>query len=154
GCDGYLALGIAHVLVAERLHDKPWLDAHTVGWPQLRARLADFTPARVAARTGLAEDDIVRLARLYGTVRPALIQMTDGLNRNRNGGQNVRAVCALPAITGQYGVRGGGLAYSTSGYLQWDGPAVHHWGDCPKPGRVVNMNRLGAALLGEVSDPP
>jgi anaerobic selenocysteine-containing dehydrogenase len=154
GSDGYLALGIAHVLVAERLHDKAWLDAHTVGWPQLRARLADFTPARVAARTGLAEDDIVRLARLYGTTRPGLIKMTDGINRNRNGGQNVRAVCALPAITGQYGVRGGGLAYSTSGYLQWDGPAVNHWGGCPKPGRVVNMNRLGAALLGEVSDPP
>jgi anaerobic selenocysteine-containing dehydrogenase len=154
GSDGYLALGIAHVVFADRLHDKAWLDAHTVGWPQLRARLADFSPARVASKTGLSEQDIVRLARLYGTTQPALIKTTDGINRNRNGGQNVRAVCALPAITGQYGVRGGGLAYSTSGYLQWDAPAVNHWGDCPPPGRVVNMNRLGAALLGEASDPP
>jgi anaerobic selenocysteine-containing dehydrogenase len=154
GSDGYLALGIAHVLVAERLHDKTWLDAHTVGWPQLRQRLAEFSTARVALKTGLAEDDIVRLARLYGTARPGLIKIADGINRNRNGGQNVRAICALPAITGQYGVRGGGLAYSTSGCLQWDGPAVNHWGDCPRPGRVVNMNRLGAALLGEASDPP
>src|SRR5206468_3856269 len=44
--------------------------------------------------------------------------------------------------------------YSTSGYLQWDREAVHHWAECPPPGRIVNMNRLGAALLGEVSDPP
>ncbi len=154
GTDGYLALGIAHVLVAEALHDEAWLSAHTVGWPQLRERIAEFPPARVAARTGLAEQDVVRLARLYGTVRPGLIKITDGINRNRNGGQNVRAVCALPALTGQYGVLGGGLSYSTSGYLQWDGRAVNHWDECPPPGRVVNMNRLGAALLGEVRDPP
>ncbi|MGL4553076.1 MAG: molybdopterin dinucleotide binding domain-containing protein, partial [Gemmataceae bacterium] len=55
---------------------------------------------------------------------------------------------------GQYGVAGGGLSYSTSGYVQWDGAAVHHWDGCPKPGRSVNMNRLGEALLGEASDPP
>src|SRR5262249_2716152 len=49
---------------------------------------------------------------------------------------------------------GGGLAYSTSGYLQWDREAVHHWAECPPPGRSVNMNRLGAGLLGEAADPP
>jgi anaerobic selenocysteine-containing dehydrogenase len=154
GSDGYLALGMAQILVAEGLHDEAWLNAHTVGWPELRGRIADFPPRRVAAKTGLAEDDIVRLARLYGSTRPGLIKMADGINRNRNGGQNVRAVCALPALTGQYGVRGGGLAYSTSGYLQWDPRAINHWEDCPPPGRMINMNRLGAALLGEVSGPP
>ncbi len=66
----------------------------------------------------------------------------------------MRAICALPALTGQYGVLGGGLAYSTSGYLQWDKGAVHHWEGCPRPGRSVNMNRLGAALLGEAAEPP
>jgi anaerobic selenocysteine-containing dehydrogenase len=154
GTDGALALGMAHVLVAEGLHDERWLEAHTVGWPQLRERLTNWTPERVAAVTGLAPQDVIDLARLYGTVRPALIKMADGINRNRNGGQNVRAVCALPALTGQYGVRGGGLAYSTSGYVQWDRTAVHHWGGCPPPGRSVNMNRLGAALLGEAQGPP
>ena len=96
----------------------------------------------------------VKLAQLYASVRPGLIKTADGINRNRNGGQNVRALCALPALTGQYGVKGGGLAYSTSGYLQWDKEAVHHWSDCPPPGRTINMNRLGAALLGEAASPP
>ncbi len=63
-------------------------------------------------------------------------------------------ICALPALTGQYGVRGGGLAYSTSDYAKWDNEAINHWRDCPPPGRSVNMNRLGAALLGEITDPP
>jgi anaerobic selenocysteine-containing dehydrogenase len=154
GSDGALALGLAHVLVAEDRHDAAWLDAHTVGWPLLRERLAEFPPERVAALTGLAVQAILDLARLYAARRPGLIKIADGINRNRNGGQNVRAICALPALTGQYGVRGGGLAYSTSGYLQWDKGALHHWAECPPPGRSINMNRLGAALLGEATDPP
>jgi anaerobic selenocysteine-containing dehydrogenase len=154
GTDGALALGIAHILVHEGLHDEGWLQTNTVGWPLLRERLAAFPPQRVAALTGLPEQDIINLAHLYASTRPGLIKIADGINRNRNGGQNVRAICALPALTGQYGVRGGGLAYSTSGYLQWDKEAVNHWADCPPPGRTVNMNRLGAALLGEAADPP
>jgi anaerobic selenocysteine-containing dehydrogenase len=154
GMDGILALGLAHLLVREQMHDEAWLEGHTVGWPDFRSRLASFTPELVAQKTGIEVNELVELARLYGKTRPALIKIADGINRNRNGGQNVRAICALPALAGQYGVRGGGLAYSTSGYVQWDPQALHHWDGCPRPGRVVNMNRLGAALLGEVQNPP
>ncbi len=154
GSDGALALGLANHIVELGLHDEAWLAQHTVGWPALRERLAEYPLARVAQITGLPEDDMARLARLYAETTPALIKIADGLQRNFNGGQNVRAICALPALTGQYGRRGGGLAYSTSGYVPWDGEAIHKWAECPPPGRKVNMNRLGAALLGEVDKPP
>jgi anaerobic selenocysteine-containing dehydrogenase len=154
GSDGALAMALAHVLVAEGMHDEAWLNKYTIGWPLLRERLADYPPHRAAALTGLPEQDIIRLAKLYGTRQPALIKIADGINRNRNGGQNVRAICALPALIGQYGVRGGGLGYSTSDYIKWDDEAINHWRDCPPPARSVNMNRLGMALLGEVCDPP
>ncbi|MDX1612984.1 MAG: molybdopterin-dependent oxidoreductase, partial [Candidatus Promineifilaceae bacterium] len=136
------------------LHDRPWLEAHALGWERLRRRLDAYPPERVAALTGLAEDDIVALARLYAQRRPGLIKIADGVNRNFNGGQAVRAICALPALTGQYGLPGAGLAYSVSGSLTWDAEAVHKWSHCPPPARHVNMNRLGVALLGEVDDPP
>jgi anaerobic selenocysteine-containing dehydrogenase len=154
GSDGALALGLAHVIVREGLVDEAWLAAHTTGWPGLRARLDDYPPSHVATLTGLPEDDIVALARLYATSSPALIKIADGLQRNHMGGQTTRAICALPALTGQYGRRGGGLAYSTSSYVKWDGEAVNKWAECPPPGRWVNMNRLGAALTGEAQDPP
>jgi anaerobic selenocysteine-containing dehydrogenase len=154
GSDGALALGLAAALVSEGLHDEAWLAEHAVGWPEFRERLKEFPPERVAELTGLPAEDIVGLARLYAARRPGLVKIADGINRNRNGGQAVRAICALPALTGQYGIRGGGLAYSTSGYFPWDPIALHHWDECPWPGRMVNMNRLGAALLGEVRDPP
>jgi anaerobic selenocysteine-containing dehydrogenase len=154
GSDGPLALALAHVLAHEGLHDEAWLNCHAEGWPAFRRSALEFPPERGAELTGLPAADIVALARLYGTRRPGLIKIADGINRNRNGGQAVRAICALPALTGQYGVRGGGLAYSTSGYFPWDREAIHHRAGCPRPGRVVNMNRLGAALLGEAADPP
>jgi anaerobic selenocysteine-containing dehydrogenase len=154
GSDGFLAMGLAAALLREGLHDEAWLSAHAAGWPQLRERLGEFSLDRVAEATGLMTQAILDLAHLYASRRPGLIKIADGINRNPNGGQTVRAICALPALTGQYGVRGGGLAYSTSGYFPWDQEALHHWDGCPPPGRKVNMNRLGAALLGEAADPP
>ncbi len=154
GSDGALALGLAHIIVREGWHDEAWLAEHSLGWPELQARLKEYPPERVAAITGLEISEIERLAALYATNTPSLIKIADGLQRNHNGGQTVRAVCTLPALTGQYGRRGGGLMYSTSGYLQWDSEALNKWSECPAPGRTINMNRLGAALTGEAQDPP
>jgi anaerobic selenocysteine-containing dehydrogenase len=154
GSDGVLAMGVARLLVEMGLHDEAWLEAHSIGWPEFREPLVDFPLDRVARDTDVPAEQIVELARLYGTVRPGLLKFADGINRNINGGQNVRALCALPALTGQYGTRGGGLAYSTSGYVRWDREAVGKWSQCPPAGRMVNMNRLGAALLGEAANPP
>lgn len=152
--DGALALGLAHILVQENLHNENWLQNHTVGWEALHHRLTEYPPVRVAEITGLSQTDLFMLARLYATETPSLIKIADGINRHPNGGQTVRAICMLPALTGQYGQKGGGLAYSTSGYIQWDAATLNHWGESPDPGRWVNMNRLGRALLGEVSEPP
>ena len=152
--DGALALGLAHVIVANGWHDEDWLKAHTVGWPQLCTHLADYPPERVAMITGVPATDIVTLARLYAHNKPSLIKTADGIQRNRRGGQTIRALCTLPAMTGQYGVRGGGLAYTTSGYIRWQDEVINKWSVCPSPTRSINMNRLGAALLGEVDNPP
>ncbi|MCC6748656.1 MAG: molybdopterin oxidoreductase family protein [Deltaproteobacteria bacterium] len=152
--DGALALGLMHVLAEEGLVDEAWLARQSVGWPALRERLRAFPPARASELTGIAPERIVALARRYGTTRPAAIKIADGLQRHENGGRTVQAVASLPGLTGQYGVRGGGLWYSTSGYVRWATEAVGHPSACPPTPRVVNMNRLGAALTGEVRNPP
>jgi anaerobic selenocysteine-containing dehydrogenase len=152
--DGALALGLLHVLFAEGLHDEPWLEAHTIGWRDLRDRVASYPPERVAQITGIPAETIVALARRFGTTKPTLVKIADGLQRHGNGGQTVRAIISLPAVVGQVGVRGGGLSYYTADYLSWNGEALTHASECPPKPRVVNMNRLGAALTGEVSDPP
>ena len=152
--DGALALGLIHVIFAENLHAEAWLEAHSLGWRELRERAAEFPPERVAAITGVPAETIVALARRYATARPALLKTADGIQRHGNGGQTFRALCCLPAVAGHYGVLGGGLSYSTSGYVRWDAEAVGHASECPPVPRTINMNRLGAALMGEAAAPP
>lgn len=152
--DGALALGLMHVIFSEGLHDEAWLEAHSHGWRELRERALAYPPERVADITGVPAETIVNLARRYATTKPALLKTADGIQRHQNGGQTFRALLCLPAIIGQYGVRGGGLAYSTGGYGAWDNEAVSYASAYAPPPRMINMNRLGAALLGEVNDPP
>lgn len=154
--DAALALGLMRVIFSEGLHDEAWLDAHSVGWRDLRDRAAAYPPERVAAITGVAAETIIALGRRIGATKPSLLKFADGVQRHGNGGQTARALACLSAITGQIGQRGGGLAYSTSGYIHWDAEALGHAGDsaCPPEPRIVNINRLGAALSGEVTDPP
>ena len=154
GTDAALALGMMHVMVSEHLHRPDWLAEHTVGWEALLQRIMEFPPARAARITGLAEETIVDLARAYATTTPALLRVTDGINRHTNGGQTVRVLACLPALTGQYGIPGGGLMYSTSDWLHWDREELAHEHEsvCPPAPRAINMNRLGAALTGE-ADP-
>ena len=154
GTDAALALAMGHVIVRDGLHDEDWLARHALGFEALRERLAEYPPERAAAVCGIDAAAIEDLARRYATTRPSLIKTNDGINRNLNGGQSVRALACLPALTGQYGVRGGGLAYSASDTLSLDEYAVAGAEGCPPPAREINMNRLGAALTGEAIDPP
>ena len=154
GTDAALALALAHVMLRDGLHDRDWLARHALGFEAFARRAQEFSPQRVAAISGIDATVIEDLARRYAHARPALIKMSDGINRNLNGGQAARAVCCLPALAGQYGVRGAGLAYSTSDTLRWDDAAVARREGCPPAGREINMNRLGAALAGEVDGPP
>jgi anaerobic selenocysteine-containing dehydrogenase len=152
--DGALALGLLHVLFAEGLHDEPWLEAHTIGWRDLRDRVASYPPERVAEIPVISAETIVALARRFGTTKPTLLKVADGVQRHDNGGQTIRAIISLPAVAGQVGVRGGGLSYYTADYISYDAETLAHKSECPPQPRMVNMNRLGMALTGEVSDPP
>ncbi len=152
--DGALALGMMNIIFSEGLHDEAWLEAHSVGWRELRDRAAEYPVEQVAEITGLDVETIVSLARRFATARPAILKFADGIQRHGNGGQTVRAFCALPAICGHAGKLGGGLMYSTSGFSTWDNEASGHASECLPTPRIINMNRIGAALTGEAADPP
>ena len=158
GTDSALALGMMHVLIAENLYDADYVARFTHGFQPLRARTAEYPPARVAEITGLAADDIVRLAREYATATPSVIRMNYGVQRAQNGGTAARAIAMLPCLTGAWKHLGGGLQLSTSGAFQFNKQALERpdlafSSPIGRPGRIVNMSRLGHALT-ELSDPP
>ncbi len=155
GSDAALAFAMMHVMVSEELHNRAWIAEHTVGWEQLLERVYKMPPERAAEITGLAVETIIELARSYATTTPALLRISDGINRHTNGGQTVRTLACLPAVVGQYGIAGGGLMYSTSDWFKWNTDVIGHDQEavCPPAPRTLNMNRLGAILTGE-ADPP
>lgn len=112
GTDVALMLAMMHVLVRDGHVDHEWVSAHTVGFDELAAHVADWTPARAAAVTGLDETDIERLATRYGTVRPTAIRTLIGAEHHEHGAMFFRALACLPALVGDWRHRGGGFARS------------------------------------------
>ncbi len=106
--------GIAHVLIREGLIDRAYIEAHTTGFEEFAAFVADFTPERVAETTGLSPSDIVHTARLYGNAKAAFIGWTMGVNHSTQGAVTVAAINNLALITGNLG-RPGGSPFSITG---------------------------------------
>jgi len=158
GSDMALALGLMHVIIGENLHDADYVACYTSGFDALRERVREYDPERVAALTGIAREEIVWLAREYATTRPAAIRANYGIQRTERGGNAMRAIAALPAITGSWREIGGGLQLSTSGAFQFNRaalemPELQTRSALGREARVINMSELGKALV-DVNDPP
>jgi anaerobic selenocysteine-containing dehydrogenase len=153
GTDAALALGLMHVIFAEGLEDREYLREYTVGEAELRARVAEYPPSRVAAITGLTEERIISLARQYATTQPAVIRINYGMQRHAGGGMAVRTLAVLPAVIGAWRHPAGGILLSTSGTYPLNVAALERPDLVPPGTRVINMNELGKALT-DVDDPP
>lgn len=92
GSDTALALAMMHVIVGESLYDADYVAAYTEGFPELRERVRDWTPARAAELTGIGASEIVSLAHEYATTRPAAIRLNYGVQRSERGAMAVRTV--------------------------------------------------------------
>ena len=155
GTDGAFAMGVIAALIENHLVDRDWVDWHTVGFDALAERAAEFTPAYVEQVTGVPAADVARFAQEFAAIQPSVIRMGVALERHAGGGQTIRAVCAIPALTGSWRHVGGGLLQMPL----WEFPV--DWArmsrpDFIRPGtRVVNNLQLGQALTGEMQlDPP
>jgi molybdopterin guanine dinucleotide-containing S/N-oxide reductase-like protein len=157
GTDAALALGMMHVIIGEGLHDTDYVSEYTAGFEQLREKVKDHPPDRVAKWTGISESDIRTLAREYATCRPAAIRVNYGVQRSQGGGMAMRAITMLPCITGSWQEVGGGLQLSTSGSWGLKKDALEKTELMDKalgrPARMVNMVELGK-VLNTLSDPP
>ena len=147
GSDGALALGMLHLLVRENLVDRAYLARETLGWDELeRQVLPEHPPERTAALTGLSVEDVVFLAREYGTARAPFIRLGGAPSRYGNGGLNTRAMICLPTAVGAWAKKGGGFLSSTNSGGAFDLRTFVRSDLLPGRTRIVNMNQLGHAL--------
>ena len=157
GTDAALALGMMHVIISENLHDADYVSKYTLGFKQLREKVKEYPPDRVAQWTGIAADDIRKLAREYAMTRPSVIRLNYGVQRSEGGGMATRSVVMLPCITGSWKEVGGGLQMSVSGAADLNTAHLKRpdlmKSALGREARIVNMVELGKAL-NAVNDPP
>ena len=155
GTDAALALGLMRVVLDEGAEDRDWLERCSEGWPELEARLAEWPVERAAETCGLPVERVLALGRRFAHTRPTGIRLGLGLQRHGGAGAAMRAILALPALTGDFRHVGGGLLCMTGGHFGGISPdRVRFPDDLPAlPARTINMSRLGEALL-ETADPP
>ncbi|MDN5362075.1 MAG: hypothetical protein PWP70_1122 [Moorella sp. (in: firmicutes)] len=144
GTDAALALGMMNVIIAEGLYDADYVSKYTIGFEQLKTRVAEYPPDKASEITGVPREQIIEFARLYAQTKPAALRVGFGIQRNSNGGMTVRTITCLPALCGQWGRHGGGLLYINDQW-PWNFTKLFHF-PAPKT-RTINMNRLGEALL-------
>ncbi|MDO8934083.1 MAG: molybdopterin-dependent oxidoreductase [Rhodocyclaceae bacterium] len=133
GTDGALALAIAHVILTEGLWERSFVGDFKDGenrfkagetvdpttfserWTQglvawWNAELKDRTPKWAAGVTTIAEGEILKAARRFGTTRPSIALFERGAHTHSNGLLNGMAIHSLNALVGSLFAEGG-LAY-------------------------------------------
>ncbi len=154
GTDVVLAWALAAELERIGGLDHAFIASHVLGAEAFLAEARRLTLAEAAALCGVEAAQIQQLAAWYKVISPAVICPGNGPERNQNGGSGFRAVFALPALAGKFGVVGGGLLQGASaafpktpGRLQgeaWRSPGT----------RSLNIVTIGRDLLDPDLRPP
>lgn len=109
GTDGALALGMAHVMIERALFDAEFVEHWVDGFEEFKAYVRNFPPERVEALTWVDRETIKSLAEDLCRQKTSLLLHT-GLEYSNSGVQNIRAVLALWALSGNLD-RPGGMVF-------------------------------------------
>ncbi|MGH7072416.1 MAG: molybdopterin-dependent oxidoreductase, partial [Acetobacteraceae bacterium] len=109
GTDVALLNALIYTIIEEGLTDQQFIAAWTEGFDELKARIKDFPPEKMAAVCGIPAAILREVARLYARSRASILFWGMGISQSIHGTDNARCLIALAMITGQIGRPGTGL---------------------------------------------
>jgi anaerobic selenocysteine-containing dehydrogenase len=154
GTDVVLAWAVAVELERIGALDHAFIAEHVVGFDAFMQAARAYPPERAAEICDVRLDDIRTLARWYCDASPAVIAWGNGLERNQNGGSGLRAIAALPALAGKFGVAGGGLVGGAGHAFPKTTDQLTRTDFVPPKTRTINIIDVGKLLLDESLSPP
>jgi anaerobic selenocysteine-containing dehydrogenase len=110
GMDGFLAIGIMKELIRLGLEDQTFIKNYTVGFEDLLALTEQITLDEIMEITEVRREVLTELAYIYGN-RPTMTYLGLGMQRYANGGNTIRLIDALVAVSGNIGIPGGGANF-------------------------------------------
>jgi anaerobic selenocysteine-containing dehydrogenase len=153
GTDVALAYALARLLHEAGRVDMAFCADHASGVEEFLTAADEWPVARAAEVCDVPAAQIGEMAALIASLRPGLLRLGWGPERNRNGGSSWRATLALWVLAGQFGRRGSGILTSLGGAAPLSSGRIA-LGDRPPAAGEVNMNRVGAILCGEEPGAP
>lgn len=127
GTDVVLMNSLMHVILAEGLEDRDYINAHTNGIEEVEACVKDYDPITASKICGIDEDTIRHVARLYAKAGAAMSIWTMGINQSTHGSDGVVGINSLNLITGNIG-KPGGTSLSITG--QCNAMGTREWSSC------------------------
>jgi anaerobic selenocysteine-containing dehydrogenase len=154
GTDVVLAWALAAELERRGGIDRTFVERHVEGYEDFMALARPWTPAEAERVTGVPETAIRQLAEWYHTMAPAAISAGNGLERGQNGGSGMRAIFALPALAGKWGVPGGGCVNGASNAFPKTLAKLQRPDLVPPGTRTLNIVDVGGHLTDPNLAPP
>jgi formate dehydrogenase major subunit/formate dehydrogenase alpha subunit len=109
GTDVALLTAMAHVILAEDLADRDFIERHTENLEAVVEAVKDCTPEWAQEITKVPADDIRTAARWYATTAKAGIYYTLGITEHTHGTDNVYGLANLVLMTGHLGKKHAGM---------------------------------------------
>jgi len=107
GTDAAIALGMLNVIINEGIYDKEFVDKWCYGFDELKERVQQYPPERVAEITWVPKEAIIQAARLYAMNKPSAIQWGVPIDQAPEGTVVAQAINHLWAVTGNMDNPGG-----------------------------------------------
>ena len=112
GTDAALALGMLNVIINEELYDQQFVEEWTHGFDELKKRVQEYPPDKVAEITWIPREKIIEAARMYATSKPSAIQWGVAIEQQKECVPVIHAIAALWTVTGNLDVPGGNVIRS------------------------------------------
>lgn len=110
GMDGILALGIIKEILSNNLEHQEFITDHTYGFVDLLELVNSISIEEIVEKTDVPRETISYLAEVFCD-RPTTTYMGLGMQRYTNGGNTIRLIDALVAVSGNIGISGGGANF-------------------------------------------
>src|ERR1700756_4543748 len=109
GSDVAMLNAMINTIITEGLTDEQYIAGYTEGFDDLKERIAEFTPEKMAPICGISAETLREVARMYARAKSSIIFWGMGISQHVHGTDNARCLIALALITGQVGRPGTGL---------------------------------------------
>ncbi len=114
--DGALAMAMTKIIIEEKLLDQDFIRENVKGFEEYKNYLNTLDMEYLSKECNVSMETIKELAMLYGKEKYTTIYVGYGLQKYKNGGNAIRAIDAMGAITGSIGKQGGGINYANKVY--------------------------------------